>query len=149
MTRPRTHQPYHSGEKLLLSLARIILKRPKVLLMDMGEACRRPTSSSSTPTSPPSKFSTSTVLMFARRPLTAIDYVSFVVILDAGRIFEPGRLATLIADRNSRFYRICKSAGREGVAVLKKRAGVALPTPFEAFWLCQIRDTICGSYHAV
>lgn len=115
MTRPRTHQLYHSGEKLLLSLARIILKRPKVLLMDMGEACRRPTSSSSTPTSPPlfatarqywpltivneliealravstatdalinkmirSKFSTSTVLMFARRPLTAIDYVSFV-----------------------------------------------------------------------
>ncbi|KAI5994016.1 hypothetical protein EDD15DRAFT_2166674 [Pisolithus albus] len=160
MTRPRTHQPYHSGEKLPLSLAGTILKRPEVLLMDMDEALLHAVSTTTDALINKiirSKFSTSTILMFTRRPLTVIDYffpwcpndLVRIMILDAGRVFEPGRPSTLIADRNSRFCRMCKSAGREGLSILKKWAGVASPTPFEVFWLCRIRDARCGSYHTV
>ncbi|KAI5985514.1 hypothetical protein EDD15DRAFT_1634370 [Pisolithus albus] len=40
MTPPRTHQPYHSGETLLMSLTTTILKGPEVLLIDMDDAYR-------------------------------------------------------------------------------------------------------------
>ncbi|KAI6096719.1 hypothetical protein F5141DRAFT_1261331 [Pisolithus sp. B1] len=67
----------------------------------------------------------STILTITRRLLAVIDH-NRIMILDAGRIVESGRPAVLLADRNSRFHKMCRSAGREEFSILKKRAGVAV-----------------------
>lgn len=117
---------FSTGEKLLLSIARALLKRPKVLIRDMDEA----TSSLDYATEALinkiilREFGSSTVLTITRQPLPIIDY-DRIMVLDAGRIVEFDRPATLLADRNSSFYKMCKSAGREEFSILKKRAGIA------------------------
>ena len=47
------------------------------------------------------------------------------MLLDQGRIAEFDSPAKLLSDPSSKFYDLCKAAGRNEFAMLKKMAGVA------------------------
>jgi len=114
---------FSTGEKQLLCMARAILKRPKVLVMDeatasvdyatdelIGKTIRR-------------EFADSTILTIAHRIRTVIDY-DRVMLLDQGHIAEFDRPSVLLLDPTTKFYALCKATGREEFAMLKKMAGV-------------------------
>ena len=46
------------------------------------------------------------------------------MVLDQGRIVEFDKPVTLLADSSTRFYALCKAAGKDEFAMLKKLAGV-------------------------
>ncbi|KAJ7717035.1 multidrug resistance-associated ABC transporter [Mycena metata] len=115
---------FSTGSKQLLCMARAILKRSKILVMDevrfsnvdyatdelIGKTIRQ-------------EFAESTILTIAHRLRTVIDY-DRVMLLDQGRIAEFDRPAVLLRNPNSKFYSLCKATGKEEFAVLKKMAGV-------------------------
>ncbi|KAI0761279.1 multidrug resistance-associated ABC transporter [Trametes elegans] len=121
---------FSTGEKQLLCMARAILKRSKVLLMDevrsrsllvrthvdyatdelIGKTIRH-------------EFAESTILTIAHRLRTVIDY-DRVMLLDQGRIAEFDKPAVLLSNPQSKFYALCKATGKQEFAVLKRMAGV-------------------------
>ncbi|KAF9230552.1 P-loop containing nucleoside triphosphate hydrolase protein [Melanogaster broomeanus] len=127
-----TNMKMRKFEKQLLCMARAILKRSKVLVMDESSAapypCFRATASVDYATDElisktiRMEFASSTILTIAHRLRTVIDY-DRVMLLDEGRIVEFDRPAALLADHNSRFHGLCKAAGKEEFTVLKKMAG--------------------------
>ncbi|KAH9916981.1 multidrug resistance-associated ABC transporter [Epithele typhae] len=108
---------FSTGEKQLLCMARAILKRSKVLLMDEV----------STPVSccGPEliEFASSTILTIAHRLRTVIDY-DRVMLLDQGRIAEYDTPGALLSNPQSKFYALCKATGKDEFAVLRKMAGI-------------------------
>jgi hypothetical protein len=49
------------------------------------------------------------------------------MLLEEGRIVEFDSPAALLSDPNSKFYSLCKAAGKSEFAVLKRMAGVPSP----------------------
>ncbi|CDO71111.1 hypothetical protein BN946_scf184844.g115 [Trametes cinnabarina] len=139
---------FSTGEKQLLCMARAILKRSKVLLMDevrlrslivhhkrlTDDRC--PSGDSEVIFFPSVDYATdelisktirhefaeSTILTIAHRLRTVIDY-DRVMLLDQGRIVEFDKPAMLLSDPNSKFYALCKATGKQEFAVLKRMAG--------------------------
>ncbi|KAJ7846225.1 multidrug resistance-associated ABC transporter [Mycena olivaceomarginata] len=112
---------FSTGEKQLLCMARAILKRSKILVMDevgvdyatdelIGKTIRH-------------EFKASTILTIAHRLRTVIDYDK-VMLLDQGKIAEFDRPSVLLANKSSKFYALCKAAGKEEFEMLKKMAGL-------------------------
>ncbi|PPQ81930.1 hypothetical protein CVT25_013778 [Psilocybe cyanescens] len=112
---------FSTGEKQLLCMARAILKRSRILVMDersvdyatdelIGKTIRH-------------EFAESTILTIAHRLRTVIDY-DRVMLLEQGSIIEFDRPAALLSDPASKFYALCKATGKEEFSVLKKMAGV-------------------------
>ncbi|KAJ7737145.1 multidrug resistance-associated ABC transporter [Mycena maculata] len=114
-----------TGEKQLLCMARAILKRSRVLVMDevhficsvdyatdelIGKTIRH-------------EFKESTILTIAHRLRTVIDYDK-ILLLDQGRIAEFDRPANLLGNTKSKLYQLCKATGREEFAMLLRMAGV-------------------------
>ena len=56
-----------------------------------------------------------------------IDY-NRVMLLEEGKIVEFDTPANLLTDRDSKFYALCKAAGKEEFSTLKRLAGVASTT---------------------
>ena len=52
-----------------------------------------------------------------------IDY-NRVMLLEDGRIVEFDTPGNLLANRDSKFYALCKAAGKEEFATLKRLAGI-------------------------
>lgn len=115
---------FSTGEKQLLCMARAILKRSRVLVMDEATASVDYATDELISKTIRQEFATSTILTIAHRLRTVIDY-DRVMILDTGRIVEFDRPATLLADPNSSFYRLCKATGKKEFSVLKRMAGAA------------------------
>ncbi|KAG8216833.1 P-loop containing nucleoside triphosphate hydrolase protein [Butyriboletus roseoflavus] len=113
---------FSTGEKQLLCMARAILKRSKVLVMDEATASVDYATDELISKTIRHEFDSSTILTIAHRLRTVIDY-DRVLLLDEGRIVEFDRPATLLADSNSRFHSLCKATGRNEFSVLKKLAG--------------------------
>ncbi|KAF8438137.1 hypothetical protein L210DRAFT_968152 [Boletus edulis BED1] len=113
---------FSTGEKQLLCMARAILKRSKVLVMDEATASVDYATDELISKTIRQEFASSTILTIAHRLRTVIDY-DRVVLLDEGRIVEFDRPATLLADSDSRFHSLCKAAGRKEFYVLKRLAG--------------------------
>ncbi|KAI9510285.1 ATP-binding cassette transporter [Russula earlei] len=114
---------FSTGEKQLLCMARAILKRSKVLVMDeayisvdyatdelISQTIRR-------------EFAESTILTIAHRLRTVIDY-NRIMLLEEGRIVEFDDPATLLSNPNTKFHALCKATGKSEFAVLKRMAGV-------------------------
>ncbi|KAJ7147002.1 ATP-binding cassette transporter [Mycena epipterygia] len=97
---------FSTGEKQLLCMARAILKRTKILVMD--ESSSWPDAGRLTSHS---EFKASTILTIAHRLRTVIDYDK-VMLLDQGRIAEFDRPSTLLANPASKFHALCKATGR-------------------------------------
>ncbi|KAF9023271.1 ATP-binding cassette transporter [Hymenopellis radicata] len=112
-----------TGEKQLLCMARAILKRSKVLVMDEATASVDYVTDELIGKTIRQEFSASTILTIAHRLRTVIDH-DRVMLLDEGRIIEFDSPSALLGDANSRFCALCKATGRDEFAVLKKMAGL-------------------------
>ncbi|KAG7448558.1 multidrug resistance-associated ABC transporter [Guyanagaster necrorhizus] len=114
---------FSTGEKQLLCMARAILKRSKVLVMDEATASVDYATDELIGKTIRQEFSESTILTIAHRLRTVIDY-DRVMLLDQGRIVEFDRPKVLLSDSASKFHALCKATGKEEFAALKKMAGV-------------------------
>ncbi|KAF5378754.1 hypothetical protein D9615_006977 [Tricholomella constricta] len=114
---------FSTGEKQLLCMARAILKRSKVLVMDEATASVDYATDELIGKTIRLEFAKSTILTIAHRLRTVIDY-DRVMLLDQGHIAEFDRPSTLLRDPTSKFYALCKATGKEEFAMLKKMAGV-------------------------
>ncbi|RDB27902.1 ATP-dependent bile acid permease [Hypsizygus marmoreus] len=114
---------FSTGEKQLLCMARAILKRSKVLVMDEATASVDYATDELIGKTIRQEFAESTILTIAHRLRTVIDY-DRVMLLDQGRIAEFDRPSVLLRNPSSKFYSLCKATGRDEFAMLKKMAGV-------------------------
>ncbi|KAH9043928.1 ATP-binding cassette transporter [Lactarius pseudohatsudake] len=114
---------FSTGEKQLLCMARAILKRTKVLVMDEATASVDYATDELIGQTIRHEFAKSTILTIAHRLRTVIDY-NRVMLLEEGRIVEFDSPAILLSNSNSKFYSLCKATGRNEFAVLKRMAGV-------------------------
>ncbi|KDQ53279.1 hypothetical protein JAAARDRAFT_72568 [Jaapia argillacea MUCL 33604] len=114
---------FSTGEKQLLCMARAILKRSKVLVMDEATASVDYATDELISKTIRQEFAESTILTIAHRLRTVIDY-DRVMLLEDGKIVELDRPAVLLSDPNSKFYSLCKATGKNEFAMLKKMAGV-------------------------
>ncbi|KAI0074080.1 multidrug resistance-associated ABC transporter [Panus rudis PR-1116 ss-1] len=114
---------FSTGEKQLLCMARAILKRTKVLLMDEATASVDYATDELIGKTIRHEFAQSTILTIAHRLRTIIDY-DRIMLLDEGRIVEFDKPATLLRDTSSKFYALCKATGKTELAMLRKLAGV-------------------------
>lgn len=114
---------FSTGEKQLLCMARAILKRSKVLVMDEATASVDYATDELIGQTIRHGFAESTILTIAHRLRTVIDY-NRVMLLEEGRIVEFDSPGVLLSNPNSKFYSLCKATGRNEFAVLKRMAGV-------------------------
>ncbi|KAG7095389.1 hypothetical protein E1B28_006144 [Marasmius oreades] len=114
---------FSTGEKQLLCMARAILKRSKVLVMDEATASVDYSTDELISQTIRQEFADSTILTIAHRLRTVIDY-DRIMLLDQGRIVEFDRPQKLLAQPSSKFYALCKATGKDEFATLKKLAGV-------------------------
>ncbi|KAF8627345.1 hypothetical protein AX15_004416 [Amanita polypyramis BW_CC] len=114
---------FSTGEKQLLCMARAILKRSRILVMDEATASVDYATDELIGGAVKQGFADSTILTIAHRLRTVIDY-DRVLLLDQGQIAEFDRPAVLLGDPSSKFYALCKATGKEEFATLKRMAGV-------------------------
>ncbi|KAJ3535457.1 hypothetical protein NM688_g6972 [Phlebia brevispora] len=114
---------FSTGEKQLLCMARAILKRTRVLVMDEATASVDYATDELIGKTIRQEFAQSTILTIAHRLRTVIDY-DRVMVLDQGRIAEFDKPSTLLKDSTSMFYSLCNATGKTEFSVLKKMAGV-------------------------
>jgi len=114
---------FSTGEKQLLCMARAILKRSRVLLMDEATASVDYATDELIGKTIRQEFAESTLLTIAHRLRTVIDY-DRIMLLEQGRIAEFDKPAVLLADPSSKFHSLCKATGKSEFAMLKKLAGV-------------------------
>ncbi|KAJ7319100.1 multidrug resistance-associated ABC transporter [Mycena albidolilacea] len=114
---------FSTGEKQLLCMARAILKRSKILVMDEATASVDYATDELIGKTIRQEFAQSTILTIAHRLRTVIDY-DRVMLLDQGRIAEFDKPNVLLRNPNSKFYALCKATGKEEFAMLRKMAGV-------------------------
>ncbi|RXW18905.1 hypothetical protein EST38_g6949 [Candolleomyces aberdarensis] len=115
---------FSTGEKQLLCMARAILKRSKVLVMDEATASVDYATDELISKTIRQEFAESTILTIAHRLRTVIDY-DRVMLLDQGRIIEFDKPSTLLSDSSSQFYALCKATGKEEFANLQTMAGAS------------------------
>ncbi|KAJ2928554.1 hypothetical protein H1R20_g8546, partial [Candolleomyces eurysporus] len=116
---------FSTGEKQLLCMARAILKRSKVLVMDEATASVDYATDELISKTIRQEFSESTILTIAHRLRTVIDY-DRVMLLDQGRIIEFDKPSTLLSDSGSQFYALCRATGKEEFTNLQTMAGVSM-----------------------
>jgi len=114
---------FSTGEKQLLCMARAILKRTKVLVMDEATASVDYATDELIGKTIRHEFASSTILTIAHRLRTIIDY-DRVMLLDEGKLVEFDRPAMLLRDTSTKFYALCKATGQNELALLMKMAGV-------------------------
>eukprot|EP01135_Chromosphaera_perkinsii_P005378 Nk52_evm59s343 gene=Nk52_evmTU59s343 len=98
------------GQRQLLCLARALLKKSKVLVMDEATANVDVGTDALIQTTIRTEFVDSTVFAIAHRLKTVIDY-DRVVVMDKGKIMEMDSPAVLINDPNTIFHSMCQDSG--------------------------------------
>ncbi|KAE9407953.1 ATP-binding cassette transporter [Gymnopus androsaceus JB14] len=114
---------FSTGEKQLLCMARAILKRSKILVMDEATASVDYATDELISKTIRQNFADSTILTIAHRLRTVIDY-DRIMLLDQGRIVEFDKPQILLADSSSKFHALCKATGKDEFSTLKKLAGL-------------------------
>ncbi|EDV20621.1 uncharacterized protein TRIADDRAFT_31533, partial [Trichoplax adhaerens] len=97
------------GQKQLLCLARALLRKTKILLLDEATAAVDLETDSSIQETIRNQFTNCTVLTIAHRLQTVMDY-SKIVGLESGKVMEVGSPSHLLSDPESLFYRMAKKA---------------------------------------
>ena len=98
------------GQRQLLCLARAVLRRNRVLVLDEATANVDPRTDALIQEQIREKFRDCTVLTIAHRLNTIMDS-NRVVVLDAGRVREFDSPENLMARKDSIFYGMAKNAG--------------------------------------
>lgn len=112
---------FSAGEKQLICMARAILRRNKVLLMDEATASIDYETDELISQTIRREFSDSTIITIAHRIHTIIDFDK-VLLLDKGSICEYASPADLLRNSKSRFYALCRATGRSEFKNLKEMA---------------------------
>ncbi|BGP39463.1 hypothetical protein JCM10449v2_003413 [Rhodotorula kratochvilovae] len=112
---------YSTGQRQLLCMARALLKRSKILLLDEATASTDHETDELITQTIRQQFADSTLLVIAHRLRTIIDF-DRVLLLDRGEIVEFDSPAKLLEDPTSRFYALCRASGRREFAILRKMA---------------------------
>ncbi|GAA5837596.1 hypothetical protein JCM11251_002021 [Rhodosporidiobolus azoricus] len=110
---------FSTGQRQLLCLARAILRHSKILLLDEATASTDHETDELITQTIRSEFADSTLLVIAHRLRTVIDF-DRILLLDKGRLIEYDSPAKLLEDPSSRFYALCRAAGKKEFAILKK-----------------------------
>ncbi|OQR74305.1 multidrug resistance-associated protein 1-like [Tropilaelaps mercedesae] len=98
------------GQKQLLCLARAILQKKKILVMDEATAAVDVETDALIQATIRQDFADCTIITIAHRLNTILDS-DRVIVMDAGRIVEQGAPALLLQDSNSHFYSMAQEAG--------------------------------------
>ena len=98
------------GQRQLICLARALLRKSKILVLDEATAAVDPKTDQILQETIRREFSECTVLTIAHRLNTIIDYDK-ILVLDEGKLVEVGSPQKLLADGSSRFFSMCRAAG--------------------------------------
>ncbi|CAG8820216.1 2782_t:CDS:2, partial [Racocetra persica] len=101
---------FSQGQRQLLCLARALLRRSKIILMDEATASIDFAMDEKIQKMIRTEFADCTILCIAHRLRTVIDYDKILVV-DRGNIIEFDSPYNLITDNNSLFYRMCQNSG--------------------------------------
>ncbi|CAG2117117.1 unnamed protein product, partial [Medioppia subpectinata] len=96
-----------AGQKQLVCLARALLRRTRVLVLDEATAAIDMETDDTIQKTIREEFKTSTIITIAHRLNTIIDY-NLVIVLNNGSIAESGTPEQLLADNTSIFYSMAK-----------------------------------------
>ena len=109
------------GERQLLCLARAVLAKPKVLVLDEATASVDGETDAFIQQMIRKRFSGTTMLTIAHRLNTIMDYDK-VLVMDKGRVAEFGSPKDLLEDNNGLFSNLVDSTGNESSLVLRQMA---------------------------
>ncbi|GES92340.1 multidrug resistance-associated ABC transporter [Rhizophagus clarus] len=98
------------GQRQLLCLARALLKKSKIIIMDEATASIDFDMDEKIQRMIRNEFSDCTIICIAHRLQTIIDYDK-VLVLDQGRVLEFDSPYNLISNPDSKFYQMCKQSG--------------------------------------
>lgn len=101
---------FSQGQRQLLCLARALLKRSRIVLMDEATASVDFETDKAIQKTISTEFADSTILCIAHRLHTVIEY-DRILVLDQGEIIEFDSPLTLINNSDSAFYKMCKNSG--------------------------------------
>lgn len=111
---------FSAGERQLLALARALLRRPKILLMDEASSSIDKMADAKLQSLIRDAFSSSTVITIAHRLLTVCEY-DRILVLDAGRIVEYDSPKALLQKGEGAFYDLCaRSTERDEIFAVVK-----------------------------
>ncbi|KAM9674934.1 ATP-binding cassette sub-family C member 4-like isoform 2-T3 [Dama dama] len=108
------------GQRQLVCLARAILKKNQILIIDKATSNVDPRTDELIQKNILEKFSHCTVLTIAHR-LSNVNNCQWIMVLDSGSRKETGRPNDLLQNKNSLFYKMSQ-LGKEKVAVLTERS---------------------------
>lgn len=98
------------GQRQLICLARALLRKTKILILDEATAAVDMETDELIQTTIREEFADSTVITIAHRLNTIMDYDK-VIVLSKGKILEWNSPTALLQDENSEFYSMAKDAG--------------------------------------
>ncbi|CAO3623722.1 unnamed protein product [Cunninghamella echinulata] len=103
-------QNISAGQKQLICLAKSLLRRSKIVVMDEATSSVDFNTDRKIQKTIRSEFTQSTVLCVAHRLFTVIHYDK-ILVLDAGKVKEFDSPLNLISDPQSMFHKLCKNSG--------------------------------------
>ncbi|XP_070188571.1 multidrug resistance-associated protein 1-like [Littorina saxatilis] len=98
------------GQRQLLCLARALLRKTKILVLDEATAAVDMETDDLIQTTIRQAFNDCTILTIAHRINTVMDY-DRILVLDSGRMVECDSPSSLLADPSTAFYKMAKDAG--------------------------------------
>ncbi|EPB91889.1 hypothetical protein HMPREF1544_01183 [Mucor circinelloides 1006PhL] len=101
---------FSQGQRQLLCLARALLKRSKVVLMDEATASVDFETDKAIQKTIACEFQDSTILCIAHRLNTVIEY-DRILVLDHGEMIEFASPLDLLQNEESAFYKMCRNSG--------------------------------------
>ncbi|CAG8497498.1 9417_t:CDS:10 [Paraglomus brasilianum] len=113
---------FSQGQRQLLCLARALLRRSKIILMDEATASVDFGTDEKIQEAIRSEFVDSTILCIAHRLRTVIDYDK-ILVLDQGKILEYDSPYNLITNSQSAFYKMCKNSGEYELLLSNTKGG--------------------------
>jgi ABC-type multidrug transport system fused ATPase/permease subunit len=114
-----------AGTVQLICLARVLLKRPKLLFMDEATASVDLATDTLVQKTIRKAFATSTIVTIAHRLNTVIDFDK-ICVMEQGGVAEYGAPAELLANNNGMFSQLVDSTGKGSAAELRSRAVAAV-----------------------
>lgn len=101
---------FSQGQRQLLCLARALLKRSRIVLMDEATASVDFETDKAIQKTISTEFADSTILCIAHRLHTVIEY-DRILVLDQGKILEFDNPLVLLNNTESSFYKMCRNSG--------------------------------------